>query len=165
MHPYVLSEQFAHCHHVFPRVRLGSEYEADFFCLELPSYGKEWNAIEIEPTQVQLVTKSGRRSARLEHALQQVRDWRKWVTDNIDYARRPSCQNGLGLDEISPRFAAQVIIGRRVDHTQAYDDVRRQISENERISVRSWDSVFDRASQRAQIYSSFTKEIQNSEWP
>jgi hypothetical protein len=165
VHSYIVSEQFAHCHHVFPRVRLGGEYEADFFCLECPSYGNEWVAIEIEPAQVQLVTKSGRRSAKLEHALQQVRDWRKWVTDNIDYARRSKDQNGLGLDDISPRFEAQVAIGRRADHTEAYDDIRRQISENERISVRSWDSVLDRAEQRAQIYADFHRKIRNKEWP
>lgn len=158
-HPYILSEQFAHCHHVFPRVRLGERFEADFFCLEIPSYGKEWIAVEIEPCSTQLVTKSGRRSAKLEHALQQVRDWRKWTTDNIDYARRPRDQSGLGLEDVGPQFAAEVIIGRRRDHTHAYNQIRKQIRDNERISVRSWDSVLDRARERALIYHDFAKQI------
>ncbi|MBA2592807.1 MAG: hypothetical protein H0U97_11335 [Gammaproteobacteria bacterium] len=41
-HPYILSQQFPHCHHVFPKVCLGTQYETDFFCLDIPSSGHEW---------------------------------------------------------------------------------------------------------------------------
>src|SRR5947199_10140181 len=62
-HPRVLSEQFTHCHHVFPRVELGERFEADFLCLDIPSSGKEWIAIELEDPSKKLITKSGRRTA------------------------------------------------------------------------------------------------------
>ena len=159
-HPYILSEQFAHCHYVFPQVRFGDRLVADFLCLETPSYGNEWIGIEIEPANMQVVTKSGRKSAKLEHALQQVRDWRRWVQDNIDTARRRRDHNGLGLEDINPRFTAEVIIGRRRDHTDAYDKLRRQVRSDELIAIRSWDSVIDRAEKRAKTFSDFAKKLQ-----
>jgi len=154
-HPYILSEQHAHCHHVFPRVRLGERYEADFFCLDLPSHGNQWIAVEIEPAELPVVTKAGRKSARLEHALQQLRDWRKWVADNIDYARRPRSQSGLGLEKIEPRFQCCLIAGRRSNFTEAFNILRRQILRDEMIEIRSWDGILERAEQRARMFSGF----------
>lgn len=162
-HRYILSEQFAHCHHVFPRVRLGERFEADFFCLDLPSYGNEWIAIEIEPTNFPVVTRAGRKSAKLEHALQQVRDWRIWVTNNIDYARRPRTTSGLGLEEIGPRFQGYVIIGRRRDYTPTFNALRRQVSDDEMIQIRSWDGIVERAEQRANILAGFRASIFRSD--
>jgi len=150
-HPYILSEQYAHCHHVFPRVRLGDRYEADFFCLECPSYGNKWIAIEIERPDIKVVTRTGRKTSELEHALQQLRDWRKWISDNIDYARRPRNRNGLGLEDIEPRFQCSAIIGRRSSVSEEFDSIRRQVLSDECIEIRSWDSVIERAEQRAKL--------------
>jgi Domain of unknown function (DUF4263) len=152
-HPYVLSQQLSHCHHVFPLVKFGASYVADFFCLDIPSSGYEWVAIEIESPGKKVVTKSGRKSADLEHALQQVRDWRKWISDNIDYARRPRENNGLGLAEIQPRFMAWVIIGRRANYNEAFNSLRQQVFRDELIQIRSWDGILERAVQRAHIFS------------
>ena len=151
-HPRILSEQFAHCHHVFPRVKLGERFEADFFCLDIPSSGKEWIGIEIEDPSKKVITKSGRRTATLEHAIQQVRDWRRWVTDNIDYTRRSRDRSGLGLDEIHPRFLAWVIIGRRESFSGPFNSLRQQIFRDEFIQIRSWDGILERAVQRAKLF-------------
>jgi hypothetical protein len=148
-HPYILSEQFAHCHHVIPRVSLGGSFEVDFFCLDISSPGKEWIGVEIEPPGAQVVTKSGRRTALVEHALQQVRDWRKWIGDNFDYARKPRDQSGLGLERVHPRFLGWVVIGRRKNYNPTFNDLRAQIF----IQIRSWDGILERARQRALLFS------------
>jgi hypothetical protein len=150
-HPYILSQQFSHCHHVFPKVALGNQYETDFFCLDIPSSGKEWIGVELELQTKKVVTKNGRKTAELEHAIQQIRDWRAWVTDNLSYARQSRSQNGLGLTDITPRFYGHVIIGRKKDYTCKFDEIRRQLSRDELIAVHSWDSTIEWARKRAQI--------------
>jgi hypothetical protein len=150
--PYILSQQFAHCHHVFPKVCLGNQYEVDFFCLDIPSSGDEWWGVELESTSKKVITKSGRKSAHLEHALQQVRDWRAWVTENLSYARGPKEKKGLGLRNIQPRFYGYVIIGRRRDYSDTANALRGQVLRDELIEIRSWDGIVERARQRAAVF-------------
>jgi hypothetical protein len=152
-HPYILSQQFSHCHHVFPKFALGVQYETDFMCLDIPSSGKEWVAVEIEAPEKKVITKKGRRTADLEHAIQQIRDWRTWITDNLNYARQSKERNGLGLEEIVPRFFGYVIIGRRKDQNDKFNEIRRQLLREELITVRSWDGIIEYARKRAQILS------------
>jgi hypothetical protein len=149
---YLLSEQFAHCHHVFPKVCLGNQYEVDFFCLDIPSSGEEWWGVELESASKNVITKAGRKTAYLEHALQQVRDWRAWVTENLSYARGPKEKNGLGLTSIQPRFYGYVIIGQRRDYSETFNSLRAQVFRDELIEIRSWDGIIERARQRANVF-------------
>ncbi len=132
-YPCILSQQFGHCHHVFAKVRLGGSYEADFFCLDIPSPGKDWIGVEIESPGLAVVTKAGRKSAKLEHALQQIRDWRAWVRENLSTARGVPQNGGVGLEDISPDFLGWVIIGRRATFTDKFNELRRQVERDERI--------------------------------
>jgi Domain of unknown function (DUF4263) len=150
--PYLLSQQFSHCHHVFPKVCLGNQYEVDFFCLDIPSSGEEWRSIELEAAEKQLITKSGRKTAQLEHALQQIRDWRAWIMANLSYAQSPKGRNGLGLRNIQPRFYGHVIIGRRRDYSDAFNSLRAQVFRDELIDIRSWDGVIEWARKRANVF-------------
>lgn len=152
-HPYILSVQFAHCHHVFPKVRLGNQYEVDFFCLDIPSSGYEWWGVELETPQKNVITKTGRKSAGLEHAQQQIRDWRSWTMENLSYARRARERNGLGLQDIQPRFYGYVVIGRRSNYTDAFNAIRSQVLRDEQIEIRSWDGIISWARERAAVYS------------
>jgi len=152
-YPYILSLQFPHCHHVFPKVRLGNQYETDFFCLDIPSSGYEWCAVELETTQKKVITKAGRKTADLEHALQQVRDWRSWTTENLSYARGARVKSGLGLKDIQPRFYGYVVIGRRKNYSDIFNGIRSQVRRDEQIEIRSWDGIIDWARKRAAIFS------------
>lgn len=122
-------------------------------CLDIPSSGKEWIGIELESTQKKVITKQGRKTADLEHAIQQIRDWRGWITDNLSYARQSREQNGLGLVDISPRFFGYVIIGRRKNYNRKFNELRRQLIRDELITVRSWDGVVEWARKRAKVFS------------
>jgi len=158
-YPYILSQQFSHCHHIFPKVRLGSKYEPDFLCLDIPSSGDEWLGVELEPTRIKIVTKSGRKSAKLEHALQQVRDWRSWIGENLSYARNERSTNGLGLRNIQSRFTGYVIIGRRADYTHGFNSLRTQVFRDELIHIRSWDGIIEWARKRATFWSSHYESL------
>ena len=151
-YPYLLSQQFAHCHHIFPKVSLGNQYEVDFFCLDIPSSGEEWWGIELEAPSKNVITQAGRKTAQLEHALQQVRDWRAWVTENLSYARGNREKNGLGLRNIQPRFYGYVVIGRRRDYSETFNSLRAQVFRDELIEIRSWDGIIERARQRANVF-------------
>ena len=159
LHPYILSQQFSHCHHVFPKVRLGSQYETDFLCLDIPSSGHEWRGVELEIAHKQVVTRAGRKSALLEHSLQQIRDWRHWTMSNLAYARAPKENNGLGLKDIHPRFDGYVVIGRRSDANAAYNAIRNQVRIDEGIEIRSWDGIVERAKERAEMFASHLASI------
>jgi hypothetical protein len=152
-YPYILSQQFAHCHHVFPKVCLGNQYVADFFCLDIPSSGEEWWGVELESPQKKVITKAGRKTADLEHPLQQIRDWRSWTTENLGYARGAREKNGLGLRNIQPRFYGYVVIGRRRNYSDAFNALRSQVFRDELIEIRSWDGIIDWARKRAAIFS------------
>lgn len=152
IHPYILSQQFAHCHHVIPKVALGVQYETDFMCLDIPSSGREWRAVELESPLKNVITRQGRKTADLEHAIQQIRDWRAWVTENLSYARQSRESNGLGLTEITPRFYGHVIIGRRKNFNNKFNELRRQLVRDELIEVHSWDGVVEWARKRAQLF-------------
>lgn len=158
-YPYILSQQFAHCHHVFPKVALGSQYETDFMCLDIPSSGKEWVGVELESPQKSVITKLGRKTANLEHAIQQIRDWRLWVTNNLSYARQSKEQDGLGLEDICPRFFGYVIIGRRKNYNQYFNELRRQLIRDELITVRSWDDIVAWARERAKVFSRISDSL------
>jgi hypothetical protein len=160
-HPQIISQQFAHCHHVFPQVRLGERYQADFLCLEANSYGNEWIAVEIESTNKKICNKSGRKTAYLEHALQQIRDWRNWVCDNIDYARRSKSENGLGLQGIHPKFSGCVIIGRHTQEREFENHIVQQVLKDELIEIRSWDGIVKRARERADLFRSVRSYFEN----
>lgn len=148
---YLLGQMFQHCYYVFPRVNLGSEYEADYFCLDQPSSGIEWYGVEIECSTKQVITKSGRKRAELEHALQQVRDWRSWVRNNMAYAQRRKGKYGIGLEGIHADFFGYVIIGRRKHFNTKFEEIRQDLRRNERIEVRSWDSLVEHGRRRADV--------------
>jgi len=158
---FLLSQFLPHCHHVFPKVRLGSEYEADFFCLEIPSSNVEWRGVEIETSKKKVITKTGRKRAELEHALQQVRDWRVWVRKNLDYAQRRKSAGGIGLEHIRPDFIGTVVIGRRQDFNDEFQEIRKELRRSEFIEVWSWDSLVKFGRKRAEILCGPRNRIDN----
>ena len=90
------------------RPELGAEYIPDFLLASITSIGFQWVAIELENPNDKVLTKAGLPARKLAEALGQVRDWRRWLTDNVGYAREER-----GLKNIDGNCEAFVIIGRR----------------------------------------------------
>jgi hypothetical protein len=140
-HPLLLAKSLSggHKRWVIPQVQLGNQFCTDFLIAQASSIGIEWVAVEIEPSQYPIATKSGNPSHQLSHAIRQIFDWRNWVSDNRDYASRPKTNNGLGLVDIEGDFGAVVIIGRREGLTPSANQLRKRFLKENRIAIRTYD--------------------------
>lgn len=153
--PWLLTEQFPHCHYLIPQFRLGDLYVADFIAPERHSGGPTWMLIEIERPKSKLVTSRGELAETVRHAVQQVSDWRSWLLRNMDVARRPRSHGGLGLGDMSELLAGNVIVGRRVDVTSRFNDLRADILNRQAISIMTYDRIVEFARKRAEFWESY----------
>jgi hypothetical protein len=147
--PYILSEQLPHCHFVIPKFRFGGKYVSDFLLPEIASSGTTWILVELEPTNTQLVTRSGHLAERVREGLQQVKDWRDWLMDNRDEAIRSRNHNGLGLEEIDDVWG-WVVVGRRKQVNDRFNQLRNQIWKESRIQIMTYDRLIERFRTRAE---------------
>jgi|HubBroStandDraft_2_1064218.scaffolds.fasta_scaffold24173_1 hypothetical protein len=122
---------------LYSKIKLGDQFVVDFAGFDKSSVGPEWYLIEIESPTCKMFTKAGRQSAKLTHTIQQVSDWRSWVQENLDSARKlmPYIVHPLGY----------IFMGRRNDVDQAEQTLLRQIVvENRRLfRIHSLDRLLD----------------------
>ena len=144
-HPEFLVQTLGGGHGRFQKaqVRLGKEYVADFIVAEEHSMGVEWYLVELESPVMRVARKDGAFTAALNHAIDQIKDWRAWLSHNADYARRPEAQDGLGLIGIDSRAKGLVVAGRRQDYPPRYDEFRRQTRNDQQISIHSYDWLME----------------------
>lgn len=153
--PWLLSEQLPHCHFILPQFSLGGQYVPDFIAPERSSGGTQWFLIEIEKPRAQLVTKKGLFAETVRHAIQQVQDWKMWLNDNQDIARKPRLEGGLGLDDMSRILIGQVIVGRRSDVTPRYNQLREQLMDSDAIQIITYDHMTEWLRERANFWAGF----------
>jgi hypothetical protein len=134
---------------VLPQKRLGSEYVPDFVIAERSSIGMQWYPVELESPKQPIFNKSGNHSRALNQALKQVMDWKMWLANNLDYARRPRAMDGLGLIDIDPQSMGYIIIGRAADQSDMDNKRRTQLIAELRIQIRTYDWLIDNARNRA----------------
>ncbi len=133
-----------HGRYQISKPRLGSEFVPDFLIVDESSIGLEWFAVEIESPCVKAHRKDGLQSQYLTHAIGQIEDWREWLRNNLDYARRPREQDGLRLIGIDDRVAGLILIGRRSSgYPERFNKFRRQKIDRERIVIHSYDWLLD----------------------
>lgn len=139
------------------KLKLGSEYETDFVIVEEGySAGTTYELIEIETPHTELFDKKGKPSAKLNAALQQIRDWRRFLINNKNEFKKifPTVSTKVVKDS---KLRFKIIIGRRSDN-QEHLEKRRQIEEDHQIQIISFDRLTDLAKSRrcysdiAQIY-------------
>ena len=132
-----------HGRYQLSKPRFGAELIPDFLIAEMSSIGIQWHAVEIESPRSKAHRRDGLPSSKLNHAIGQIRDWRQWLRNNIDYARRPREQNGLGLVGIDDRVTGLILIGRRQEHNDRYNEFRRDEIDRRRIVIHSYDWLVD----------------------
>jgi hypothetical protein len=139
-HPQILLHLVT-SHHggfVLPEAALGAHYRADFLIAGMTSLGLRWTLVELESPTASLTIADGQPSKQLRKGLQQIRDWREWLQENLDHARKPRRLQGLGLFGIRPHARALVIIGRGRLSTDT-DVMRNQKWEEQQVDVRTYD--------------------------
>jgi hypothetical protein len=126
---------------LYAKVRLGSEFVADFAYFEATSDGPEWFLIEIErPGVGPLFLKNGDPSSKLMHAIHQVENWQEWVARNLSYAQ--------GLMPQIDRPFGRIFFGRRSElESEAARARLRALNRRYRghLEVRTLDSFLDGA--------------------
>ena len=140
-HPEFLGQTLAggHGRYHLSKKKLGAELIPDFLIAHAHSFGVEWHAVELESPEARPYRKDGLQSSKLTHAIGQLRDWRAWLASNRDYARRAREENGLGLTGIDSQVAGLVLIGRREEFPERFNELRRQLRDDDRIVVHSYD--------------------------
>lgn len=128
-----------HATWVRPQVQLGNNYMADFMIAGYSSQGIRWVAVELESPLHRLTNpKNKRATSALRHAVDQIEDWRKWLTTNLSYARAAREADGLGLPGITAELPGLVIIGRE-DGDDPSADIRDLYRQRSHIQVRTYD--------------------------
>ena len=123
---------------------LGSQFVPDFLMVDEDSMGMHWYGVELESPRAKAERKDGLQTAALTHAIGQIRDWRRWIGGNLAYARQSKAQNGLGLIGIDAQLYGLILIGRRSEYSEKFNDMRMQMLRNERIRIHSYDWLLDR---------------------
>jgi hypothetical protein len=138
-HPVILAQLLrgGHGRWIFAKPRFGAEHVPDFALCEKDSAGYHWTLVELENPNFLPLTESGQQNAKLTHAMQQVSDWRIWLTGNIQYAQQEKGFIGLDND-----FRAIVVIGRRQARSRQNEARYRELS-SERVETMSYDRLLE----------------------
>ena len=144
-HPKFLVQVLAggHGRYQVSKKRLGSELVTDFLIAEQDSHGMHWYAVELENPSVKVCRKDGRPTQAVHHALDQIRDWRDWLKNNLSYARNPPDQDGLGLTGIDPDLPGLVLIGRRQQFPKEYKRFCREKRDRTNVLIHSYDWLIE----------------------
>jgi len=148
---YLFDGLYSHGHgtYVFGEQSLGGTYFADWVIGNCHSGGIFWELIELECPQSKPFLQRGHLSDAARKGVNQITDWRVWIQQNIDYAQRPSSQNGLGLFDLSHHARGVVVVGRRVLYERTpghskYNQVRKESNANNRIEIISYDTLLEK---------------------
>ena len=133
---------------VIPHKKLGSEFITDFVIGEKHSGGFQWTAVELESPKAIMFNKNGDPNKTLNHAIRQILDWRAWLKKNQNYASGEREKNGLGLIDIDSQVEGLIIIGREKYLNPNNNELRRQISLENRIKIHTYDWILRMASGR-----------------
>lgn len=124
--------------YVIPQAMLGNQYVPDFLIAAETSAGLQWTLVELESPTASLTLADGQQSKQLRKAIKQITDWREWLSDNSDYARRAKWDNGLGLPGIRADAPSLVIISRSI-RSRSPDATRIRERSERNIEIRTYD--------------------------
>ncbi len=137
---------------VFPRQRLGSEYEADFLLCEKDSGGYHWKLIELENPHHRPLNGKGSRSGKLAVPLRQIDDWRVWIRANIAYAG-----DQYKFIDFDAECPAIIVIGRRAMLEDRHQKRYRELSRDPILTVMSYDRLFEQIASAAEGHARLIK--------
>jgi hypothetical protein len=140
-HPQLLISEYGfQCRWVIPQASLARMFFPDFLVCRLDSTGLVWVLVELQSPRAELFMATRERPAeQLREGIYQILRWRRWLHNNLDMARRPVGEDGLGLIGITDQTRGLVIIGRENDRTEQNRQQLRQLAWDNHIDIRSYD--------------------------
>ncbi|MBX3240445.1 MAG: DUF4263 domain-containing protein [Chitinophagaceae bacterium] len=131
------------CHLVISKLKMGSELETDFITLTDDfSNGNQFELIEIKQPAVKLFTSKGLMTAEFNRAVQQIRDWKRWLIDNPSWSKKylPTLSARVVFNS---HLKFKIIIGRRLSNPFEIEK-RNQIADEIGAEIRSFDYITDK---------------------
>jgi len=127
-----------------PRPQLGRNWVPDFLLADVDSLGIRWLLVELEtPASTVTLRDENVLEKRARKGVSQVEEWRDWIMNNLDLARRPRRDSGLGLIDIRPQSEGLVLVGRRARLFENARMVRHPLRESCRIRVHTYDWLIE----------------------
>jgi hypothetical protein len=96
--------------------------------------------IELESPRHPALTAAGKMSTKMTEAVRQIGDWRSWLRENIAYAQRELCFEGINAE-----IPAIVVIGRRSALDARHAKRYRELSMAQALSVMTYDRLLESA--------------------
>ena len=128
-----------------PKPSLGGIYIPDFLLAEVDSNGVTWTLVELETPESRVTLTRGNSLDRYARkGVDQINEWRQWLQDNLDQARRSRTESGLGLPDIRPQAKGIVLVGRRYRLRENVRNIRSQLSENQMIEMHTYDWLLEK---------------------
>jgi hypothetical protein len=117
----------------------------DFLVSDTDSLGIRWVLVELETphSSITLATQN-ELDAAARRGVTQIKEWREWLQNNLDMARRPVSQDGLGLIDIRPMSEGLVLVGRRALLKDNSGAVRYPFHEQNAIRIHTYDWFVER---------------------
>ena len=142
---------------VISGLKLGADHEVDFVIAQSDrSYGFTYTLIEIETPHESVYTQGGDPRSRLTHAIQQTLDWKAWLSEYNDQARRlfPSKRQTIFG---TTHFKYLVVMGRRSDQ---FNEKRNALANQSDIEIRSFDWFTDNIlGRKFRSFNGYTSDI------
>lgn len=135
------------CHLVISKLKLGSELETDFVTLtDGFSNGNVFELIEIKQPNAKLFNEKGLITFEFNRAIQQIRDWKRWLMDNRNWMKKylPTINTKI-INSNHIKF--KIIIGRRLENEFEIEK-RNQIADEIGAEIRSFDFLTDKIERR-----------------
>lgn len=145
-HPTILTHYLrGHGKYCVPKKSLGGMFIPDFVLADLSSLGLSWYIVELKNPKARMFNEDGHVSKYLNDALQQIRDYRDWLKNNLNEARNLRQDKGLGLIGIEPELECLILIGRRRDLDEDLLDTRRRMNREINGEIRTYDWLIEQA--------------------
>lgn len=129
-------------------LELSTEFRPDFIIGEdAGSYGFVYHLFEMESPHDLVYTKGKNPSSNLTAALQQVSNWKRWITGNSEAAKQilPS-KYFQSVGKAALTF--NIIIGRR-EEDESWTHLRNTLADDIDVSIRSYDYLTSLLSERS----------------
>ncbi len=141
---------------VLDRPRFGAEYVPDFLIGMRDSLGPVWMLVELESPTADPLRKDGSIRKDLHHAVEQVQDYRRWLSRHGAYFREQS-----GCWGIEAGCSASIVIGRREMRDNEDGLGRIRDFKRDDIYVMSYDRLVENYRNQTDWFSNTLQRLKN----
>jgi hypothetical protein len=129
-----------HGAYCFSQFHLADKYRPDFAICGFNSEGSNWIFIELQSPNGAIILKNGQPAAQAREGLYQIKCWKEWFRENINFARS---QLKVKIPDLhQSRIHYYLIIGRRQNFGVDENNWRAmEVLENTNVQIISYDRI------------------------